>query len=183
MREIEGYVLISMQPPTQGWWMHGPSVHYPYNFSESFKTNGMVPFESVTDLYLAEAKINASRRVHRAKKARIEMTIAETLEEMEQFEKLRGLILIVYTNLGTENERLEFLGKTTSTGTKLGSFPGSILETNGFRGFASYPKAMNAYEAVEQEGYRAQLAKFKLRSLGDVKKLNVHHRQEEPPQS
>lgn len=158
MKEISGQILLAKFANNERIQMLGPNQDHGTSLVESFKTNGMIPFQDKESIIAAKYEVRLrSTKLHERK---IRMSIAETESDLQEFRNIYGLVVIMYAN---DNFGVELLGRYRNGAHPVGNLQASTVESNGFHGFANLKFALNAAgEIREQTQAITHIASFKL---------------------
>jgi|SRR3972149_8096510 len=174
MREINGYVFIVRQPIEE--YLFGKSIRLANQLYENFETNGLVPFEKIS-----QAKKASKTFSHDCLSifiGELYMKVAETREEIDFFKDKTNLVVIMKNyepNYKTDN----LFGPISSKRIKVSAYPlpGARLSENRHqpyrrkRGetFSPFELAVSQLKEINRQGRcPAMIAQFKLKILEEV---------------
>jgi hypothetical protein len=175
VREIDGYVVIAKPPHYVGEILYGPRIHDygEEKITEPLKTNGIVPFASIT-------RVENAQRIARdydnaaAEVARVHFTIPEDRVEEKIIERMTSIIVIEYSAdhkgfvvfRGPRNKRTEAI---------YSAIPGAFLEDNGYETWLDAERALHVRnEVMRQATNLAFIAHMKLERKDTQGFLNLN---------
>lgn len=165
MQEIKGYTaIIEYSKSLGGIWLLG----VPSEISPHFGSNGLRLYTNKKDLVKACNKRKRECHVKRLEPARLEMSIAETHEDLKSLHGERVLVALAY--YPTEEEGADLYGPRTNFA---GFDSRAQLMENGMEPFVTgalgiaFDQAYHAASEITRQtgGSKARVATFKLRKF------------------
>lgn len=149
MRKVNGYVFVVQLKGTHYKPMFGKKEEERSNGNyANMGGNGLIPYDSVEQAVEGAEDFKQKRKgVEEIKIGKLEMEIAESVEEFEEFREKDSLVVIkreVEENYIDES----FLGPIVEGKPDFYPLPGAFLENNGYKPFYSKEWAGSAYQRV-----------------------------------
>jgi hypothetical protein len=143
MKNVSGYVFLADFGDLTRLFGRKVTKILPHNF-ENLQTNGIAPYRKLTEARRGvETYEEVISGVVGTKVGRLEMQIAESVDELEHFRNKRALIVIAHDEFDED-----FLGPKTKDGKTRAYLPGMSITNNGFKQFRT-GRDMTAYERAE----------------------------------
>lgn len=180
MREVRGYVFLAHWGDSNP--LFGKSLHEEgEELWESFRTNNFRTFDKVKEVIEAKKQYQnnfTDLPIRRTSRAKIYMKIAETKQDLLEFENESEIIVIRETASFGQREKILY-GPVNQKNPPYGVLPGDTLRHNGYvpfrttkKDWTAYKRAMNLVKELNRQGGDpATLALLDLNILGGRKLL------------
>ncbi|MEN9626254.1 MAG: hypothetical protein RL557_582 [archaeon] len=176
MKQIKGYVFIPEFKETTFRSMFGPSTGGEQRSYSNLNTNGITPFSHAVSVrnsardYFSDFKSMAINKIERGT---IDLFVAESVEELEQFREKDSLIMIIKPCREYETHRLN--GPVTNLKSYHGVLPFQELEINGFTAF-TMKNSKNNWTSYERAEYALREANRQCQAPATIALFNLSDR-------
>ena len=161
MRIIKGVVCVAVVGKAEV--LFGKNMGRGQSYYESFCTNNMTPFINASESQIAKAELQNRCDIDAVSLAKLQIGLAETMEEVYLLRKRKRLIVVRKT---PEFGEMFLIGPSTERSSSRYPLYGASLAENGMQPFTSFELAeYTASEERRQSGCPVFIATFKIKRL------------------